>query len=151
MAGILASARDAAFTPAALRRGIVGTPGRFFWCTVRLFRRFDPVLLFFKCLLGALAVLVIALLSKTRNFYLAGLVPLFPTFALIAHYIVGTERSMADLRTTALFGLASLAPYAVYLAAVYLLALRLALPLTLTIATLAWCAAAGVLVWAWPK
>ncbi|MFA0070805.1 GlpM family protein, partial [Vibrio breoganii] len=47
--------------------------------------------LFFKCLLGAAAVLLIALLSKSKSFYIAGLVPLFPTFALIAHYIVGTE------------------------------------------------------------
>ncbi|MDA7418266.1 GlpM family protein [Xenophilus arseniciresistens] len=105
--------------------------------------------LLFKCLLGAAAVLVIALLSKTRNFYIAGLVPLFPTFALIAHYIVGTERSAADLRTTALFGLASLLPYAVYLAAVYWLALRLPLGATLAVATLAWCVAAGALLLAW--
>lgn len=107
--------------------------------------------LLLKCLLGAAAVLVIALLSRTRNFYIAGLVPLFPTFALIAHYIVGTERSAADLRTTALFGLASLVPYAVYLGVVYGLALRLPLPATLGLATLAWCVAAGVLLLAWPK
>jgi membrane protein GlpM len=68
-----------------------------------------------KSLLGALAVLLIALLSKSKTFFIAGLVPLFPTFALIAHYIVGTERSAPDLRTTALFGLWSLLPYAVYL------------------------------------
>lgn len=37
--------------------------------------------LFFKCLLGALAVLIIALLSKTKSFFISGLVPLFPTFA----------------------------------------------------------------------
>ena len=74
--------------------------------------------LLLKCLLGAWAVLLIALLSKSRNFFVAGLVPLFPTCALIAHYIVGTERSVEDLRTTALFGLWSIVPYAVYLLAV---------------------------------
>ncbi|QSA20813.1 GlpM family protein, partial [Vibrio furnissii] len=47
------------------------------------------VALFFKCLLGAFAVLLIALLSKSKSFFISGLVPLFPTFALIAHYIVG--------------------------------------------------------------
>jgi membrane protein GlpM len=66
--------------------------------------------LLLKCLLGAAAVLLIALLSKSKNFFIAGLVPLFPTFALIAHYIVGTERSAAELRTTALFGLWCLIP-----------------------------------------
>jgi membrane protein GlpM len=73
--------------------------------------------LFLKSLLGAAAVLAIAILSRSKVFFIAGLVPLFPTFALIAHYIVGSERSMADLRTTALFGLWSLIPYAIYLLA----------------------------------
>ncbi|MDK2614099.1 GlpM family protein, partial [Vibrio vulnificus] len=75
--------------------------------------------LFLKSLLGAVAVVIIALLSKSKNFYIAGLVPLFPAFALIAHFIVGSERSMEELRQTALFGLWSLLPYAAYLAAVY--------------------------------
>jgi membrane protein GlpM len=107
--------------------------------------------LLLKCILGAVAVLLIALLSKTKNFYVAGLVPLFPTFALIAHYIVGTERSAADLRTTALFGLLSLAPYALYLAVVYWLSVRVALPVTLVLATVAWCAGAGLLLVLWSR
>ena len=106
--------------------------------------------LIFKCVLGALTVLVIALLSKTRNFYVAGLVPLFPTFALIAHTIVGTERSAADLRTTALFGLCSLVPYAAYLGTVYALAPRLSLHVTLTLSTFAWCVVSAVFLWACP-
>ncbi|TCO81303.1 membrane protein GlpM [Plasticicumulans lactativorans] len=107
--------------------------------------------LILKCLLGAVAVLLIALLSKSRNFFIAGLVPLFPTFALIAHYIVGTERSAADLQVTALFGLWSLVPYAIYLLAVYALSPRLTLAPTLGLATLAWLAAAGVLLAAWTR
>lgn len=105
--------------------------------------------LFLKCLVGAFAVLVIALLSKSKSFFIAGLVPLFPTFALIAHYIVGVERSAADLRTTALFGLWSLIPYAVYLIMVYWLSLRLALMATLAWATAAWMACAAVVLLAW--
>jgi len=107
--------------------------------------------LFLKCMMGAIAVLIIALLSKTKNFYIAGLVPLFPTFALIAHYIVGTERSSADLRTTALFGLWSLVPYAVYLLAVWWLSVRLPLAATLGWATVAWTASAAVLLVAWSR
>lgn len=107
--------------------------------------------LFLKSLLGALAVLLIALLSQTRNFALAGLVPLFPTFALIAHAIVGAERGAADLRSTALFGLFSLLPYAIYLLTVFALCLRLGLAATLTAATLAWMAAAGALLVLWTR
>lgn len=107
--------------------------------------------LFFKCLLGAVAVLLIALLSRSKSFYIVGLVPLFPTFALIAHYIVGSERAATDLRTTALFGLWSLIPYAVYLFAVYWFSTRLSLTNTLLLATAAWAVAAAVLLVGWTK
>ncbi|MCM0080340.1 GlpM family protein [Geomonas sp. Red32] len=107
--------------------------------------------LILKCVLGALAVLVIALFSRSRNFFIAGLVPLFPTFTLIAHGIVGSERPPADLRATALFGLWSLAPYAVYLLVVYWLSVRASLAATLLLATCAWTGAATVLLVVWPK
>lgn len=107
--------------------------------------------LLFKSSLGAVAVLLIALLSRSQSFFIAGLVPLFPTFALIAHYIVGSERSAEDLRTTALFGLWALLPYALYLLAVYWLAGRLSLAWTLSAATLAWLLAAGLLLVVWTR
>lgn len=50
--------------------------------------------LLIKALLGALVVVLIGVLSKTKNYYIAGLIPLFPTFALIAHYIVASERGL---------------------------------------------------------
>ena len=107
--------------------------------------------LFLKCLLGAAAVLLIALLSKSKSFFVAGLVPLFPTFALIAHYIVGTERSADDLRATALFGLWSLLPYAVYLLLVYWLSVRLSLASTLIWATIAWVVSAAAILLIWSR
>ena len=107
--------------------------------------------LILKCVVGAVAVLIIALLSKSRSFFVAGLVPLFPTFALIAHYLVGTERSAADLRVTALFGLWSLIPYAIYLLAVYWLCVRVSMAATLLLATAAWTVGAAVLLVTWSK
>ena len=46
-----------------------------------------------KAALGALVVLLIGVLAKTKNYYIAGLIPLFPTFALIAHYIVASANA----------------------------------------------------------
>lgn len=109
------------------------------------------VALFFKCLIGTAAVLVIALLSKSKNFFIAGLVPLFPSFALIAHYIVGSERNMEDLRATALFGLYSLLPYASYLLAVYYFSYRFSLVQTLSMATAVWVASAMMLLVIWTR
>ncbi|MCG9575129.1 GlpM family protein [Vibrio tubiashii] len=109
------------------------------------------ITLFLKCLLGAAAVMMIALLSKSKSFYIAGLVPLFPTFALIAHYVVGSERSMEDLRVTALFGLYSLLPYASYLLAFYYFSYTFSLVQTLSMATAVWLTSSMVLLLIWTK
>ena len=61
-----------------------------------------------KAALGALVVLLIGVLAKTKNYYIAGLIPLFPTFALIAHYIVASERGIEALGATIIFSMWSM-------------------------------------------
>ena len=105
--------------------------------------------LLLKCLLGAVVVLLIAMLSKSKAFYIAGLVPLFPTFALIAHVIVAQQQGTAALQKTALFGLWALIPYALYLVVVYVLANKMSLWSCLGLATACWIVAAAGLIYAW--
>ncbi|MGV2454099.1 GlpM family protein [Acinetobacter seifertii] len=105
--------------------------------------------LFLKCMLGAGVVLIISVLSKSKAFYIAGLVPLFPTFALIAHVIVYQQKGAEALQKTALFGLWSLIPYAIYLVAVYMLATRVSMWSCLGLATLCWVVAAAGLIYGW--
>ncbi|MGQ6142220.1 GlpM family protein [Serratia sp. IR-2025] len=107
--------------------------------------------IFVKALIGALVVVLIGLLARTRNYYIAGLVPLFPTFALIAHYVVGSERSIAALKTTLIFGMWAVLPYLVYLISLYFLINSLRLSLALGAAVLCWIAAAWLLItlWGW--
>ena len=54
--------------------------------------------LLLKALIGAFVVVAIGLLAKSKNYYIAGLLPLFPTFALIAHYLVATDKGSAAAR-----------------------------------------------------
>jgi membrane protein GlpM len=107
--------------------------------------------LMFKALIGAAVVVLIALLSKSKHYFIAGLVPLFPSFALIAHYLVGTDRGPTALKTTLLFGMWSLLPYAAYLLAVYLLLDHWGLSGALLGAVMVWVLAAGLLIvlWSW--
>jgi membrane protein GlpM len=100
-------------------------------------------------MLGAGVVLIISILSKSKAFYIAGLVPLFPTFALIAHVIVYQQKGAEALQKTALFGLWSLIPYAIYLVAVYVLATRMSMWSCLGVATLCWVVAAAGLIYGW--
>lgn len=101
--------------------------------------------------MGALVVILIAMLSKTRNYYIAGLLPLFPTFALIAHYIVGSERSIDALRTTIIFGIWAIIPYLIYLLSLYFLVGALRLPLALAGAVACWILAAWLLITLWNR
>jgi membrane protein GlpM len=104
-----------------------------------------------KALAGAVVVVIIQVLAQTKNAYIAGLIPLFPTFALIAHYIVGTQRTTADLKETILFGMFSLIPYFLYLVTLYFLVDRFRLVASLLGATFCWIVAATILIVVWGR
>ena len=104
-----------------------------------------------KMLIGALMVLIIQWLASSRHYYLAALAPLFPTFVLFTHYIVGSTRSSADFRATVLFGMFAMIPYFCYLLAVYLSIGRLPLPAAMLLGLLVWGASAFALILLWPR
>ncbi|MBJ3813652.1 GlpM family protein [Shimwellia pseudoproteus] len=107
--------------------------------------------LLIKAIIGAVVVVLMGILSKTRHYYLAGLVPLFPTFALIAHYIVASERGIEALRTTIIFGLWAIIPYIIYLSTLWYFSGFMRVPLALLSAVLCWCLAALVLTMCWAR
>ncbi|MGD1994689.1 MAG: GlpM family protein [Anaerolineae bacterium] len=96
-------------------------------------------------------VILIQLISRTRSYYIAGLVPLFPTLALITHYVVGVERSVRELRKTILMGMLALIPYSVYLVSLYVLVGRVRLGYALGGATVCWLIVAVILVAVWQR
>jgi membrane protein GlpM len=104
-----------------------------------------------KAVLGALLVIVVQLLARSKNYYIAGMVPLFPTFAVLSHYIVGKERTVAELRKTILLTILTLAPYSIYLFVLYLLVDKLELRSALLVAVAAWGVATTMLLafWSW--
>lgn len=107
--------------------------------------------LFFKAALGALVVLLIGVLAKTKNYYIAGLIPLFPTFALIAHYIVATERGVEALRTTIVFGMWAIIPYFVYLLSLWYFTGMMRVWPALGCAVVCWCLSAWMLIFVWSR
>ncbi len=107
--------------------------------------------LLIKAILGAAVVVLIGLLAKTRNYYIAGLIPLFPTFALIAHYVVVTERGIEALRTTIVFGMWAILPYFAYLLSLWYFVGVMRLPFAFGSAILCWIAAAWLLIALWSR
>jgi len=110
------------------------------------------MILFLKALLGALAVLLIDFFSRQKeHYYIAGLIPLFPTFALIAHYLVGTQKTTLELKQTVLFSMFSLLPYFVYLFSLYFFIDRFRLITTLILSVICWIGSASILIFSWQK
>ena len=107
--------------------------------------------LFVKALIGAVLVVVIQFLARSMNYYIAGLVPLFPTFALISHYLVGSQRTISELKITIIFSMLSLIPYFIYLMTLYLLVDRFQLGYSLVAAALCWGFAAVLLILIWNR
>jgi len=106
--------------------------------------------LIIKAVAGALIVITISLISSTKYYFIAGLVPLFPTFTIIAHIIVG-QSGGANLRNTVLFGLLSLIPYFFYLLSVYLLSYKYSLYINLFLSTIVWFIFAILIYFVWIK
>ena len=105
--------------------------------------------LLLKALLGAGIIIVIQILAQTKNYYVAGLVPLFPTFTLMSHYIVGTQRTADEFKATIRFGIFAMLPYFVYMLTLYFLAERVKLVPALIVATICWTITATILIVVW--
>lgn len=71
-----------------------------------------------KAALGALVVLLIGVLAKRKLLYRRA-DSTFPDLALIAHYIVASERGIEALRATIIFSMWSIIPYFVYLVSLW--------------------------------
>ena len=106
-------------------------------------------MLLFKALIGAGAVVLMSWLSGLRLYYLVGLVPLFPTFALIGNSIAWADGGVPALQQAASFGLMSLFSYASYLIAVYYFSNYFNIYITLLIGVVAWAVVASISVYLW--
>ncbi len=99
--------------------------------------------LLIKGLLGALVVVLIGVLAKTKNYAIAGLVPLFPTFALIAHYIVASERGSKPCARPSYSACGRFFPDFIYLLSLWYFTGIMRLPLALAGAVGCWGCAPG--------
>ncbi len=90
-----------------------------------------------KSLVGAVVTAIIAWAAKQGD-VLPGIVPLFPTFTLIALVAVGTKGTPQGFQQTCVAAMKTFPAYAVFLLMSYLLIPRFGYRLTLALALGAW-------------
>ena len=79
-------------------------------------------MLFLKAFMGAVIVVLFSLVAESKRFsYLAGIIPLFPTFALIGQAFVYHQQGAQAVKKVALFGILSLILYLAFLLGIYFL------------------------------
>lgn len=106
-------------------------------------------MIWLKMLVGALMVLAIQLFAQSRFFYLAALAPLFPTFTLISHFLVSTQRSAADFKVALIFSMLGVIPHLIYTLVVFFSFSHIGLYKALLLGVVGWSVAAAILVFAW--
>lgn len=74
-------------------------------------------MVFLKAFIGFIIVFIIQILSKSKNYVLAALVPLFPSLGIFSYYFVSKEYGANKLQETIIFGMLSLATYFSFLLA----------------------------------
>ncbi|WP_299186686.1 GlpM family protein [uncultured Psychrobacter sp.] len=106
-------------------------------------------MIWLKMLVGALVVLLIQLFAQSRFFYLAALAPLFPTFTLISHFLVSTQRNATDFKVALIFSMLGVIPHLIYTLVVFFSFSHIGLYKALLLGIAGWLIAAAVLVFAW--
>lgn len=74
-----------------------------------------------NALIGAAVAVLIAFISRTNFYFLSGLAPLFPTFALFAHIMAFKIGGAEQVKAVISFGFLSMIAYLVYLGTFYVL------------------------------
>jgi membrane protein GlpM len=100
---------------------------------------------------GATISTLLGFLARHGQYFLIGLVPLFPTFAVIGHLLAAGAANTVGLRVAATFGLYSLLPYACYLLFTLIGSRHLSAYTSIGIGICTWFVVALVLVYCWNR
>lgn len=102
-----------------------------------------------NALAGAVVAVAIAYVGRTSVFFLAGLIPLFPTFGLFAHVSAFQNGGVPQLKEVIIFGMISLFPYFAYLGALLFTIPHMRFAFAIALALVFWSAAALTIIYLW--
>tara|TARA_B100001989_G_C24550561_1_gene474263 strand:+ start:992 stop:1327 length:336 start_codon:yes stop_codon:yes gene_type:complete len=102
-------------------------------------------------LMGAVVAVLIAMLARSNYFILAGLAPLFPTFALFAHILSYRVGGNGQVRDVALFGAFSIIPYLFYVLGVYFALTKFRFEIAIPMGLVLWAISAAIVYVLWNR
>ena len=104
-----------------------------------------------KCAAAVIIMVAIHYISKTKNFYISGLMLSFPGLSILAYYFMYMEQGATKVRLTTYFALFSLIPFAIFLFVLNLTLKRYNILISILISSAVWLTLATSLVAIWNK
>jgi len=98
-----------------------------------------------NALLGAAVAVVIAYISRSQLYVLAGLAMFFPTFGLFAYILAFREGGQSQVKEVVLFSFISIIPYLLYLVAMYVLLGKMRFSYTMLLSLGVWSIGASII------
>lgn len=102
-----------------------------------------------KSLIGAVLTALIAWLAKQGHTLLPGVLPLSPTFGLIALWLIGMQNDTHTFQATCIASLKTIPAYLVFVGACHWGIERLNFESTLLLGLVLWFVMAGIMFAAW--
>lgn len=107
--------------------------------------------LFIKCTIAVIIMIAIHYISKTRGFYIAGLVLSFPGLSIIAYSFMYMEHGIAKVRLTTHFAMLSAIPFVSFLFVLNYTLKKNNIFLSMLAASTVWIILSSILVVSWNK
>ena len=94
-------------------------------------------------------MIAIDYISKTDNYYIAGLVLSFPGLSIIAYYFMYMEQGASKVRVTTRFAMLSSIPFAIFLVALNFALKKYNIYISILIAAIIWSVISSALIVIW--
>lgn len=107
--------------------------------------------LLIKCAAAVIIMIAVHYISRTKNYYISGLVLSFPGLSILAYYFMYLEQGAAKVRATTCFAMFALIPFAIFLFVLNDTLKKNPILISISAAGTVWIIVSSVLVLAWNK
>lgn len=104
-----------------------------------------------KCVTAVIIMIAVNFVSKTKNFYIAGLILGFPGLSIIAYYFMYREQGALKVRMTTHFAMLAVVPFFCFLAALNFALKKNNIFYSILISSVVWIVLSLVVIFIWNK
>jgi len=105
--------------------------------------------LFIKCLVAVIVMIAVHYISKTNNYYIAGLVLSFPGLSIISYYFMYQEQGALKVRVTTYFAMLSAIPFVIFLLVLNYILKKYNIFNSILVSSIVWVISSSILIIVW--